>query len=130
MKNHKTMSSSSNDTKCNSQNIEDLFSRFAAFYGHLWRSQFKSEGFLEFAKHEWQEGLRHFSEHVITQATKTCRMSYEMPPTLPQMIRACRDVRNRHNFYVIEATPVAAKGIALFHLGLCKKLVTPQLHFN
>ena len=48
-----TTSSHSSDHK----RIDLLFSKFAAFYGHIWRSQFKDEVFFKFAKKEWVDAL-------------------------------------------------------------------------
>lgn len=72
--------------------IDLLFSKFAAFYGHIWRSQFKDEAFLRFAKKEWQEALGEFTDLVMIKAITDCREFYELPPTLPQMIRCCRQI--------------------------------------
>jgi hypothetical protein len=91
-----TSSSSSNVNKC----IELLFSKFAAWYGHIWRSQFKDEAFLGFAKKEWQEGLSDFSDVVLNQAMISCRDHYEFPPTLPQMIHHCRQINKQNTFFV------------------------------
>jgi hypothetical protein len=95
------MSSACNSTD---KRIENLFTRFAVFYGHLWRSQFKSEGFLEFAKKEWTEGLGQFSDEVLNQAILGCRDHCEMPPSLPQMIGFCRDIKKRTAFYIVDET--------------------------
>lgn len=84
--------------------IENLFTRFAVFYGHLWRSQFKSDGFLEFAKKEWMDGLNKFSDDIVNQAILTCRDHCDMPPSLPQMIGFCRDIRKRHTVHVASET--------------------------
>lgn len=88
MENSVTFSSSNNPSS--SKQIDFLFSRFAAFYGYIWRNQFKDEGFLKFAKKEWAEGLKDFSEQTLNQAMLHARDSWEMPPTLPQMIGYCR----------------------------------------
>jgi len=102
-----------------------LFSRFAAFYGHLWRSQFKNEGFLEFAKKEWCEGLSAFSETVLNKAIIQCREFYELPPTLPQMIACCRQIKKRHDFYVVSHNHVPAqKEVVIAHLKRCKAILT------
>lgn len=114
----KQTSSTSNITE---KRIENLFSRFAVFYGHLWRSQFKSEGFLEFAKKEWLEGLRPFNDEVLNQVILECRDHYEMPPTLPQMIMFCRDIKKRNSFYV--TTPnhqPASKSVVEENIKQCK----------
>ncbi|HAU1457920.1 TPA: Vir protein [Legionella pneumophila] len=98
-----------------------MFTRFAVFYGHLWRSQFKSNGFLEFAKKEWLEGLNQFSDGVLHQAIIECRGYCEMPPSLPQLIGICRDIKKRNNFYVTpkEYTP-ASKEVVKTNIKQCK----------
>ncbi|AUH73987.1 Vir protein [Legionella sainthelensi] len=104
-----------------------MFSKFAAFYGHLWRSQFKSEGFLEFAKREWQEGLSGFNEHIINKAIMQCREYYELPPSLPQMIACCRAIKKRNNFYVVEKEHIQAKQeIVLAQLTKCKEILNQK----
>lgn len=80
-----------------------LFSKFAAFYGHVWRSQLKDERFLKFAKNEWQEGLSRFSDEIFNQAVLTCRDHCEMPPTLPQVVQICRDIKKRMSLEVIKS---------------------------
>ncbi len=108
---------------CNTieKRIENLFTRFAVFYGHLWRSQFKSEGFLEFAKKEWLEGLNPFDDAVLNQAILECRDHYEMPPTLPQMIIFCRDIKRRNSFFItsLDHQP-ASKSVVEENIRQCK----------
>lgn len=94
------MSSDCNATDSNKKRIENLFTRFAVFYGHLWRSQFKNDGFLEFAKNEWLDGLSKFSDDILNQAIIECRDFFEMPPSLPQLISICREIKKRSNVYV------------------------------
>lgn len=120
--------STSKEINHKSKLIETLFSKFAAFYGHLWRSQFKNEGFLEFAKKEWQEGLSGFSELVLNKAIMQCRESYELPPSLPQMIACCRAIKKRNHFYVVEHVAVPAKReIVLAQLTKCKEILTGKI---
>ncbi|HAT3986275.1 TPA: Vir protein [Legionella pneumophila] len=98
-----------------------MFTRFAVFYGHLWRSQFKSEGFLEFAKKEWTEGLGQFSDEVLNQAILACRDHCEMPPSLPQMIGFCRDIKKRTAFYVAyETHKPASQAVVEENIRQCK----------
>jgi len=105
----KQMSSACNVTD---KRIENLFTRFAVFYGNLWRSQFKSDGFLEFAKKEWSEGLGQFSDEILNQAILACRDHCQMPPSLSQMIGFCRDIKQRNTFYVAgEAHQPASKAV-------------------
>ncbi|OGT41481.1 MAG: hypothetical protein A3F13_03485 [Gammaproteobacteria bacterium RIFCSPHIGHO2_12_FULL_40_19] len=67
-----------------------MFARLSAVYGHIWQSQFKSEGFLALAKKEWEETLREFEDYSINLAINTCRKRHEMPPTLPMLYQLCR----------------------------------------
>ena len=82
MNQKETTLSTSKETNPKSKLIETLFSKFAAFYGHIWRSQFKNEGFLEFAKREWQEGLSGFSEPIINKAIIAMSGSFMNSPLL------------------------------------------------
>ncbi|HAT2150923.1 TPA: Vir protein [Legionella pneumophila] len=118
-------SSISREVNPKSKLIETLFSKFAAFYGHIWRSQFKSEGFLEYAKKEWQDGLNRFSENTINKAIIQCRDFYELPPSLPQMIACCREIKKRTQFYVVKKNHVPAKQeVVVTHLNKCKEILT------
>ncbi|HAU1408744.1 TPA: Vir protein [Legionella pneumophila] len=115
------MLSNCKDTFKAEKRIDLLFSKFAAFYGHVWRSQFKEEVFLRFAKKEWQEALGEFTDAVITKAILNCRDFYELPPTLPQMLQFCRQIRKRERFYVVDKGYVpASKAIVMDSLQKCK----------
>lgn len=122
----KTSSSNPTSSTCGAtdsskKRIENLFTRFAVFYGHLWRSQFKSEGFLEFAKKEWLEGLEPFSDAVLNEAILTCRDHTEMPPSLPQMIGLCRSIKKRRSFYVSkDAYQPVSEAVVEQHIRQCK----------
>lgn len=101
-----------------------MFSRFAAFYGHVWRSQFKHEDFLEFAKKEWLEALSHFDNDILLKAIVSCRESLEMPPTLPQMIELCRKIKKRNDFFVASSTiKPATSDVVTFHIKRCRELL-------
>lgn len=84
------MSSKSTDTDRQRKRIDRLFLKFTAFYGHIWRSQFKHEDFISFAKNEWQVGLQRFDDQVLDSVTVRCREHCEFPPTLSQFIMFCR----------------------------------------
>lgn len=114
-------SSTSTATDSSKKRIDTLFTRFAVFYGHVWRSQFKNDGFLDFAKKEWQEGLSRFSDEILNQAIGECRDHCVMPPSLPQMIGVCRDIKKRYLCYVATKTPAPVqKEVALENLRQCK----------
>lgn len=118
------MLSNSNDINSEIRRIDLLFSKFAAFYGHIWRSQFKDEAFLVFAKKEWREALTEFSDEIFDKAILSCREFYELPPTLPQMILCCRQIKKRLTYYVkqSESTPVNREASALY-LKRCKEML-------
>lgn len=75
------MSSTSSDSDTQRKRIDRLFIKFAAFYGHIWRSQFKNDRFTEFAKGEWQDALARFDNSVIERVIHDCRERDEFPPT-------------------------------------------------
>ena len=119
-----TMSSSSKDIYKVDKRIDLLFSKFAAFYGHIWRSQFKDEVFLKFAKKEWQEALSEFTDEVLTKAVLNCREFYEMPPTLPQMRQCCRQIKKQTFVDVVKETYVPANSaVVLSCLQQCKEFL-------
>lgn len=114
-------SSISNATASNKKRIENLFTRFAVFYGNLWRSQFKNDGFLEFAKKEWLDSLSPFDDDVLNQAILDCKRQCDMPPTLSQMISLCRDIKKRNAFYVTpKAFKPASKEVVEENIRQCK----------
>ena len=127
MNSQKTMSSTSSDANSQSKRIDLMFSRFAAFYGHIWRSQFKNEGFFEFAKKEWDEGLRQFSDEALHKAAINCRDFCEMPPTLPQVIGYCRQFQRRNDFYVANHVKAPRKlEVMTSQLKQCKDILNKQ----
>lgn len=58
---------------------------------------------MEFAKREWQEALSRFSDEIFNQAVLTCRDHFEMPPTLPQLVQICRDIKKRTSFTIMRS---------------------------
>ena len=118
------MSSSSKDIYKVERRIDLLFSKFAAFYGHIWRSQFKDEVFFKFAKKEWQEALGEFADEVLTKAILNCREFYELPPTLPQVIQCCRQIKQRTFVDIVKEAYVPANpAVVLSCLQRCKEIL-------
>jgi hypothetical protein len=113
------MSSPSSDANKEQKRIDLLFSKFAAFYGHIWRSQFKDEVFMKFAKKEWQEGLGRFADDVLSEAILGCREQYEMPPTLPQMIYYCKQIKKRKEFRIKEEDIRAQESVVVSNVNRC-----------
>ncbi|WP_229669331.1 Vir protein [Legionella impletisoli] len=127
MKRQEQTSSNSKQGEQIAPRINLLFSKFAAFYGHVWRSQFKSEGFMEFAKREWQEALSRFSDEIFNQAVFTCRDFCEMPPTLPQLMQICRDIKKRTSFWTTQSDYTRPdSAIVQAQLQRCKAILAGQ----
>ena len=119
-------SSNSNNINSEIRRIDLLFSKFAAFYGHIWRSQFKDEACLVFAKKEWREALTEFSDGVLNKAILNCREFYELPPTLPQMILCCRQIKKQLTCYVKQSDSAPEnknRERAAFYLKKCKEML-------
>ena len=118
------MSSTSSDSDTQRKRIDRLFIKFAAFYGHIWRSQFKNDRFTEFAKGEWQDALARFDNSVIERVIHDCRERDEFPPTLPQFIHYCRQARKPESSKPLEkAINVSAPEVAHGHLRSIKQLL-------
>ena len=83
-------SSTSVDTETQKKRIDRLFLRFAAMYGHVWRSLYKSDDFLAFTKSEWLKGLKKFGDSIFESALQYSLKHWEYPPTLPQFTECCR----------------------------------------
>lgn len=76
---------------------------------------------MEFAKKEWSEGLKQFSDEILIQAILACRDHCEMPPSLPQMIGFCRDIKRRNSFDIApEKHQPASKEVVEENIRQCK----------
>ncbi|HAU0201938.1 TPA: Vir protein [Legionella pneumophila] len=100
-----TTSSTLAPTEEGRKRIDRLFLRFAAMYGQVWRSQFKSDEFLVFVKGEWQQGLFTYADNILDLAIDLCRKNKELPPTLPQFIDFCKNCSKRSSFFVPDEAP-------------------------
>lgn len=121
----KATSLNSQPTETNRKRIDRLFLSFTAFYGQLWRSQFKSDEFLEFMKNEWFQALHNIEDKHMNEAITQCRQSKEYPPTLPQFIDLCQNARKRHVFNCAtkEIHKKANPEVALHHLAQIKAML-------
>lgn len=100
-----TTSSNLAPTEEGRKRIDRLFLRFAAMYGQVWRSQFKSDEFLVFVKGEWQQGLLTYADNILDLAIDLCRKNKELPPTLPQFIDFCKNCSKRSSFLYLMKLP-------------------------
>lgn len=90
--------------------------RFAAIYGHIWKSLYKNTEFLNLTKKEWKEALSNFEDKIIEEAICYCREMREYPPTLPQFIDHCKvfersKVKTFVPEYVLEKKPLTPEQI-------------------
>jgi tRNA G26 N,N-dimethylase Trm1 len=92
------MSLNSQNEVVSMKRINALFLQFAAFYGPIWRSQLKEDAFVLFMKKEWHNALAHFSDRTVELAINVCKMSKELPPTLPQFVEICKNIHHRNTF--------------------------------
>lgn len=111
------MSSNLVPTEKTRKQVDCLFLKFSAFYGQVWRSQFKNEDYLAFVKNEWCESLKAFEERHIQAAILSCRDGNEFPPNLVQFIKCCKEAKSR------EWTP-KPKEITKTNLIIVKKHLT------
>lgn len=100
-----------------------MFLKFAAFYGYVWRNQFKSEDFLAFGKKEWLAGLKPFEDEILNKMTLHCRDHLEFPPTLPQLINLCRKEIKGAAFFKAENIEVSLPEVQQRYIGKIKKVL-------
>lgn len=117
------MLSNSQATEAGRKRIDRLFLSFSAFYGQLWRSQFKSDEFLMFMKNEWFQALQDIEDKHMNEAVNQCRQSKEYPPTLPQFIDLCRHAKKRRVFRKIEDHKKRSQEVAHQHLAKIKAML-------
>ena len=120
-----TTLSNSHPTEPNRKRIDRLFLSFTAFYGQLWRSQFKSDEFLNFMKNEWFQALQEIEDKNIEEAITHCRNKKEYPPTLPQFIELCKNAKQRDLFKTkpIDEPKDRTPAVAFIHLERIKRLL-------
>lgn len=73
--------------------VDQLFSRMAVIYGHLWASRFLSGDMVSLARAEWGQSLSGYSSDVIGKGIDICKQVHELPPTLPQFVACCKKAR-------------------------------------
>ena len=113
----KPTSSISTSAEKHSKRIDRLFLRFAAMYGHVWKSLYKSDEFLAFTKQEWRDALTRFDDDVIAKALTHSQCHWAYPPTLPQFIECCKAHSN--NVFVMHPhTP--SRNFEVAHAALNK----------
>src|SRR3990167_10930685 len=79
----KATSSISMESEKLRKRVDQLFLRFAAIYGHIWRSLYKSDEFLAYTKQEWMSDLDKFNSTVLDHALMHCKQQESYPPSLP-----------------------------------------------
>lgn len=119
------MSSTLPVTEVTRTRIDRLFLCFTAFYGQLWRSQFKNEEFLEFMKNEWGKALNEFEERHMETAISRCRKDHNYPPTLPQFVDLCQTAKKREvcSQPKMEVQNKVTPEVALHHLAQMKVML-------
>ncbi|HRD70436.1 MAG TPA: Vir protein [Legionella sp.] len=100
-----------------------MFIRLGAIYGHIWVSLYQTEKLLAFAKKEWSEGLQAFDNATVKEVLLKCREKSAYPPTLPQFIEYCKEVKKRKDSY---ASVVRATGCTN-HSEIAKKHIKSML---
>ncbi|CEG62209.1 Legionella vir region protein LvrB [Legionella micdadei] len=124
MKGATPTSSSSQNGEVSRNRMDSLFLKFAACYGHAWRSQLKHEQFISFMKEEWSQALIDIKDTVLESAIKVCMANKELPPTLPQFIEICKSIEKKNAvFKVTPSTKPKTPAIAEFNLSQMKKIL-------
>jgi hypothetical protein len=112
-------------TEDDRKRIERLFLRFAAIYGHIWKSIYKCESLLHVAKEEWLINLKRFTNKVVKEALANCTEKLSHPPTLPQFISTCKAIENRGKEFFTRESPTIriCSDIAEFNLKKMRNML-------
>lgn len=117
-------SSKSQHTEEEIRRIDTLFLRFAAIYGHLWRSVYKNETQLELSKKIWLENLKKFETKIIKEVLQRCCEAYSYPPSLPQFFECCRELRDKNRgFFIPQEVQKAKPEVAAKYMRQIKTIL-------
>lgn len=109
--------------------VDRLFLRFSAMYGHVWRSIYKTDEFLDYSKKAWLEGLMGFEDKSLEHALQLCLQRCPFPPTLPYFIECCKAYHKPDVFFQSKEEPQKANpAVAHMHLEKIKTMlnIKPQ----
>jgi hypothetical protein len=97
-------------------------------YGHVWRSIYKTDEFLDYTKKAWIDGLMKFEDKSIEHALQLCLKKCPLPPTLPQFIECCKAHQNTDVFYQKqESVQKADLTMAEMHLNKMRTILNMKL---
>lgn len=113
---------SKNSGNCIEQ-VNKIFLKFATFYGHIWRSQFKNESYSNFARNEWSQALSGFDKKLIDEAIEECLKNREMPPALAQFVECCKQLNRKTQFFQKEVYKPCDPKIAQAYLQKMKQIL-------
>jgi hypothetical protein len=122
-------SSSSVSIARHQKRVDRLFLRFSAMYGHVWRSIYKTDEFLDYSKKAWLEGLMGFEDKSLEHALQLCLQRCHFPPTLPHFIECCKAYHKPDVFFQSkEESQKADPAVAHMHLEKIKTMlnIKPQ----
>ena len=104
--------------------VDQLFLRFAAIYGHMWKSLYKSDEFLAYTKQEWMDSLEKFDSNILDKALLHCKEKESYPPSLPLFVEICKSCVRRHdNIDKQEAPHKCDPAIARMHLDQLRAML-------
>jgi len=118
--------SNSDETASYDKRIDTLFVRFAAIYGHFWINNFNDERTIYFAKKEWSEGLKPFTNAIIKEALLQFREKHRFPPRIPEFIACCKDKEARKRLTTTASEPIKKPSpqVAKHHIKMMKAALT------
>ncbi|MBN3757189.1 hypothetical protein G3N95_29905 [Paraburkholderia sp. Tr-20389] len=72
--------------------MDHLFNRFDGAYPNRWRAAFASEQAISNWRESWAEAFDEegLTPQMISDGLKTCRKTYDWPPSITEFIKACK----------------------------------------
>lgn len=99
--------------------------RLAVIYGHLWKSLYQTEEFLNFAKQEWQGSLKSFEDVTLDKAILHCKQHESYPPSLPMFVDICKSKTKNETYFTNntrDAKPSSPE-VARMHLNQMREML-------
>jgi len=74
--------------------MQQLYNRLDGMYPNVWRANFKGEDSVANWEDSWSEAFddEGLNPKQVFEGLRACRRAYDMPPSLPQFLKACRPV--------------------------------------
>lgn len=82
--------------------MDHLFNRLDGLYPNRWRASFSNDQAVLNWRESWSEAFddERITPRDVSAGIKTCRKTYDWPPSLPEFLKACRPPIDYERLYI------------------------------